>query len=88
MHDILDRDVPWVLIEFRVIYALYHDWYIPSHEPNPFAYTYLKFSYSDSARRSEKAKEWTEAPFWPGFLTLVALLVPLSLMGLRIFKQR
>jgi ABC-type oligopeptide transport system substrate-binding subunit len=88
MHDILDRDVPWVLMEFRVIYALYHQWYIPSHEPNPFAYTYLKFSYSASAVRAEKAQAWTDAPFWPGFLTVLGLMIPAALMGARVYRQR
>ena len=88
MHQVLDRDVPWVLMEFRVIYALYHEWYLPSHEPNPFAYTYFKFAYSDSGRRAEKAQTWTDAPFLPGFILFLVLLVPVGLMGYKISRQR
>lgn len=87
MHEVLDRDVPWVLMEFRVIFALYHDWYLPS-KPNPFAYTYLKFAYSNSEQRSEKAEEWTDSPFWPGFLIFVIAFVPVSLMGYKVYQQK
>ncbi|MEZ5991066.1 MAG: ABC transporter substrate-binding protein [Planctomycetota bacterium] len=88
MHDVLERDVPWVLLEFRVIYALYHDWYLPAMDPNPFAYTYLKFAYSKSEQRSEKAQEWTNSPFWPGFLLFIVVLVPVCLMGYKVSQQR
>jgi oligopeptide transport system substrate-binding protein len=87
MHDILERDVPWVLIDFRRIYGLYHNWYIPP-EPNPFAYTYIKFAYSETPKRGEKAQAWSESPFLPGFVLLLTLIVPAGLMGMRIYRQR
>ena len=87
MHDVLERDVPWVLIDFRRIYGLYHNWYIPP-EPNPFAYTYIKFAYSETPKRGEKAQAWSESPFLPGFVLLLTLIVPAGLMGMRIYKQR
>ena len=87
MHDQIDHDVPWVLMEFRVIFALYHDWYLPA-KPNPFAYTYFKFAYSDSERRAEKAQEWTDSPFWPGFIMFVVFLIPVSLAGYKVYQQR
>ena len=87
MHDVLDRDVPWVLMEFRVIFALYHDWYLPA-PPNPFAYTYLKFAYSDSAKRAEKAQTWTDSPPWPALIFFLVALIPVSLMSYKVFQQR
>ncbi len=86
MHKVLEQDVPWVLIEYRVIYALYHDWHLIS-KPNEFAYTYYKFWYSDSARRSEMAAQWSSAPVWPGLVIGLILLVPVGLVGMKIVRQ-
>ncbi len=86
MNQQLDKDVPWALLEFRVIYGLYHKWYSPP-EPNPFAYTYLKFAYSDTPLRSESAKQWTQSPFLPGFLMFLLLIVPVGLVGLKVIRQ-
>lgn len=86
MHQQLEKDVPWVLMEYRVIYALYHDWFIIG-KPNEFAYTYYKFWYSDSERRAAKAKEWETKPTLPALLMVLIALVPLTLMGLKVFKQ-
>ena len=49
-----------VLLEFRVIYALYHDWYLPAMDLNPFAYTYLKFAHKSpsSALRKRRVDEF------------------------------
>ncbi|MCA8910153.1 MAG: hypothetical protein KDB82_00490 [Planctomycetes bacterium] len=88
MHEVLDRDVPWVLMEFRVIFALYHDWYLPSLDPNPFAYTYFKFAYSNSEQRAESAQQWTDSPFLPGFFIIVVALVPVCLMGYKVYQQK
>ncbi|MCB9893801.1 MAG: hypothetical protein H6839_05110 [Planctomycetes bacterium] len=87
MHDQIDHDVPWVLMEFRVIFALYHDWYLPA-KPNPFAYTYFKFAYSDSERRAEKAQEWTDSPIAPGLIMFLVFLIPVGLAGYKVYQQR
>lgn len=87
MHDLLDHDAPWLLMEFRVTFGLYHDWYLPA-KPNPFAYTYFKFAYSDSAKRAEKAQTWTDSPFWPGFIMFAVFLVPVGLAGYKVYLQR
>ena len=86
MHEQLEEDTPWVLLEFRVIFKLYHDWHIPP-KPNPFAYTYLKFEYSDSAERAKKAEEWEDRNYFWAFLMSLVLLGPASLMGWRIMKE-
>jgi ABC-type transport system substrate-binding protein len=86
MHEQLDTDVPWVLIEFRVKYILNHQWYTPP-KPNEFAYTYIKFAHSDSELRGSKAKEWSDAPFWPAFIMVMLALVPVGLVGWKIAKQ-
>jgi ABC-type transport system substrate-binding protein len=86
MHEQLDTDVPWVLLEFRVTYLLNHEWYTPP-KPNQFAYTYIKFAHSDSELRGSKAKEWSDAPFWPGFIMVMLALVPVGLVGWKIVKQ-
>jgi hypothetical protein len=87
MHEELEKDVPWVLMEYRVIYALYHDWYAIS-KPNEFAYTYYKFWYSDTERRSQRAQEWSDKPVLPALIFVLIALVPASMMGLRIVRQR
>jgi ABC-type transport system substrate-binding protein len=86
MHEQLDKDVPWILFEFRVTYMLYHQWYTPK-KPNEFAYTYIKFAHSDSELRGQKAREWTDAPFWPGFVIVILALVPVCLVGWKIVRQ-
>ncbi len=86
MHEELDKDVPWILFEFRVTYVLYHQWYTPP-KPNEFAYTYIKFAHADSEARGEKARGWTEAPFWPGFIIVMLALVPVGLVGWKIARQ-
>jgi ABC-type transport system substrate-binding protein len=42
MHEQLDEDSPWVLMDFRVIATLYHDGYADA-PPNPFAYNGRKY---------------------------------------------
>lgn len=86
MHEQLAEDTPWVLMEFRVIYKLYHDWHIPP-KPNPFAYTYLKYEYSDSAKRATRAKEWEERNYFWAFLMSLLILGPAALMGWRIVQE-
>ena len=86
MHEQLEEDTPWVLLEFRVIFKLYHDWHIPP-KPNAFAYTYLKFEYSDSAERAKRAEEWEDRNYFWAFLMSLVLLGPASLMGWRIMKE-
>jgi ABC-type transport system substrate-binding protein len=42
MHQQIDKDTPWVLMEYRKIYTLYHKgWLAPP--PNPFAYNFSKY---------------------------------------------
>lgn len=87
MHEQLDRDTPWVLMEFRSAYKLYHSWHIPP-KPNPFAYTYLKFEYSDSAERARKAKEWEERNYFWAFLIGLIMFLPGGLMIYRIMREK
>jgi ABC-type transport system substrate-binding protein len=86
MHAVLEHDTPWVLIEYRVIYALYHDWHLIS-KPNEFAYTYYKFWYSDSNRRSEMAAQWNSAPVLPALILILLTMIPVVLVGLKIARQ-
>lgn len=87
MHDQLEQDTPWVLMEFRVIYALNHEWHLPP-KPNAFAYTYIKFAYSDSEKRAEKATEWETSHPIPALLMVLLLMVPATLMGVKVLKER
>jgi len=86
MHAELEKDVPWVVLNFRKVYSLYHGWYTPA-EPNPFAYTYLKFSHSDTPARAKNAVAWAETPVLPGLLMAILLILPAGMMATRIIKQ-
>jgi oligopeptide transport system substrate-binding protein len=88
MNDILDREVPWVLVEFRKILSLYHHWFYPAKwEPaNAFAYTYIKYYYVDPEAAAQI--EERESPFLPGFLLLCLVLIPAGLMGLRVLRNQ
>lgn len=88
MNEVLDRDVPWVLVEFRKIFSLYHQWFYPAKwdEPNAFAYTYFKFFYVDPGASANVTER--ESPFWPGFILLVVALTPAVLMGWKIYKNQ
>ncbi|MCC6464610.1 MAG: hypothetical protein IT463_04640 [Planctomycetes bacterium] len=86
MHKELDKDAPWVVLNFRKTYSLYHSWYAQP-DPNPFAYTYVKFIYSDTPSRAQRATSWAERPLLPALVMLGLLLLPAGLMGARILKQ-
>jgi oligopeptide transport system substrate-binding protein len=87
MNEVLDRDVPWILMVNREDVVLYHDWYIPP-KPNPFAYTFIKFEYADTEKRSESAIQWTRAPLWPAMIFAILALIPAGLVGIKLLKQR
>jgi oligopeptide transport system substrate-binding protein len=86
MHQILDRDVPWVLFNFRQTYALYNPWFMEP-KPNEFAYTYGKYWYSDSAARVEAIRERADMSIWPALVLGLVLVVPTGFMVRRIVKQ-
>ncbi|MBZ0137165.1 MAG: hypothetical protein K8I27_12425 [Planctomycetes bacterium] len=88
LNEILDREVPWVLVEFRKIFSLYHEWFIPPPwEPaNAFAYTYIKFYYVDAEAASQVSER--KSPFWPGFILLSVILIPVGLMGWKVIQNQ
>ncbi len=86
MHRELEKDCPWVVLYFVKVFSLYHDWY-SMPDPNPFAYTYLKFVHSDTPRRGATATGWAEKPVLPAVVLVLMLAVPVLLMSLRIYKQ-
>jgi ABC-type transport system substrate-binding protein len=87
MHTQLEKDTPWALFEFRVIYKLYHSWHLPP-KPNPFAYTYIKFEYSDSGKRAERAADWEERNYFWALLLSMLIVIPGGLMGYRVLRNR
>ncbi len=87
MYQLLDRDVPWVMINFRKTFALYNPWYI-APEPNEFAYSYGKFWYSDTPRRTEVAATRSETVIWPALLLGLVLTIPSAFMVTRIIKAQ
>lgn len=86
MHIELERDVPWVVLNFRKVYSLYHSWYTPA-EPNPFAYTYIKFAHSDTPQRATKATSWAKMPLWPAAMMAILMLIPATMMITRVVRQ-
>jgi oligopeptide transport system substrate-binding protein len=87
MNAVLERDVPWILMLYREDVVLFHDWYVPP-KPNYFAYTFIKFEYADSERRSAAAVEWTKAPWWPATAFAILMMVPVGLVTAKLAKQR
>lgn len=86
MHAEMERDCPWIVLNFSKVFSLYHSWY-GTPEPNAFAYTYLKFVHSDTPMRGEMATSWSKMPIWPAAIMLLLLAIPVGLMGLRVIKQ-
>ncbi|KAA0210692.1 hypothetical protein EDM80_13055 [bacterium] len=86
MHAELEKDCPWVVIQFSKVFSLYHSWY-ETPEPNAFAYTYIKFIHSDTPARARLATSWSEKPVLPAVIMLLLLGIPMILMGVKILKQ-
>ncbi len=87
MYKVLDRDVPWVMINFRKTFALYNPWYL-APEPNEFAYSYGKFWFSDTPRRTEMAATRSKTVIWPALLLGLVLLIPSAFMVARIVRAQ
>lgn len=89
MNEILDRDVPWTIFEFRKTYTLSQPWFVPAKwdEPNVFCYTYMKYFSSDRSAEGASAPP-RETPFLPGFILLSLLAVPLGLVGRKIWQNQ
>jgi oligopeptide transport system substrate-binding protein len=86
MNAVLDKDVPWVLMENLDEVLLYNEWFVPQ-KPNAFAYTLIKFHHADTKTRAQKAIEWTRPRPWAGMIFLGLVLVPLGLVAARIARQ-
>ncbi|MBX3475266.1 MAG: hypothetical protein KF754_12850 [Planctomycetes bacterium] len=86
MHAELDKDLPWVMLNWNKTYSLYHSWYTHP-DPNPFAYSYTKFVYADTPKRGELATSWASMPVLPGLLLSLLFLVPAGLMASRVIRQ-
>ncbi|MBE7492602.1 MAG: hypothetical protein HS108_12705 [Planctomycetes bacterium] len=86
MHAELDKDLPWVMLNWNKTYSLFHSWYtLP--DPNPFAYTYTKFVHADTPRRGELATSWARTPVLPGLLLSLLFFVPAALLVSRVIRQ-
>lgn len=86
MHAELDKDLPWVMLNWNKTFSLYHSWY--SHpDPNPFAYGYMKYIHSDTPKRGELATSWARMPILPGLLMSLLLLVPGGMLLTRVIRQ-
>jgi oligopeptide transport system substrate-binding protein len=90
MHDVLDHDVPWVLMEYRKIYSLFQGWYKPARwdPPNAFAYTYTKYFYSARGQSDEPVVAERERPFWPAFILLSLIVIPAIMMTVKVVKNQ
>ncbi|MBK9973457.1 MAG: hypothetical protein IPP14_01550 [Planctomycetes bacterium] len=89
MNAIIDQDVPWTLMEYRVTYSLSQGWFLPSKwkEPNLFSYTAMKYWSADRSHNSTTASP-RETPVLPALILLTLLGVPIVLMGFRVVKNQ
>ncbi|MHC4841083.1 MAG: ABC transporter substrate-binding protein [Planctomycetota bacterium] len=88
MHEILDDECPWILVEYRVVFSLRQNWLLPPPVANSFNYVSIKYHSSDSNQRAEKAEEWEETNYIPLILFLLFAGSPAALMIFRITKEK
>lgn len=88
MHEILDEDCPWLLIEYRVVFSLRQSWFLPPPVANSFNYVSMKYQGSDSVARAEKAEDWEETSWLPLILFSLLAMAPVGLMVLKINKEK
>ena len=88
MHEILDQDTPWILMEFSLVYSLTHDWHLPAPVANSFNYVGMKYYYSDSEARAKKAVEWEKTNWWPLIIFALMALAPAGMMIRKITKEK
>ncbi|MCF6227177.1 MAG: ABC transporter substrate-binding protein [Planctomycetes bacterium] len=88
MHEILEQETPWVLINYGMVYSLNHEWHLPAPVPNAFNYVGIKYHYSDSEARSKKANEWEETSWLPLILFTLMALAPAGMMIRKMTKEK